>query len=97
MKIDNGVVDYGVRLWEFKHWRLRAGKDMPFYINTGENSLLFDGKPETVRDLWKIYNIHKFSTFIEFVSFLNEEGVSARKISAPVDRILGYPIALSNN
>ena len=97
MKIDNAIVGYDVKLWELKQWRLRAGKETPFYINTGECSLLFSGKPETVRALWKTYNIHRYNTFMEFVSFLNEEGVAARKVAAPVDKILGYPIVLSNN
>jgi hypothetical protein len=97
MNIDNGVVDHCVRLRKLKLWRLKGSLDMPFYLHTGESSLIFNGKPETVRDLLRIYNTRKYDTFIEFVAFLNEEGVEARKVSAPIDKILGYHVELSNN
>lgn len=97
MKRDNSPVDCNVKLKELTLWRLGVKKEMPFYIHTGESSLLFNGKPETVRDLLKRYNIYKFNTCLEFVSYLNEEGVEAKKVAASIDRMLGYPVELSNN
>ncbi len=97
MNIDNAVVDCRVKLGKLKHWRLRGGKDIPFYIHTGESGLVFEGKPETVRDLLRIYKIYHYNTLIEFVSFLNEEGVKARKVSVPADTVLGYHAELSSN
>ena len=97
MKNDNSVVDRNIKFKDLKLWRLRGGNEMPFYIHTGQGNLLFNGKPETVRDLWRTYNICKYNTCLEFVSYLNEEGVEAKKIAVPIDRILGFPVKLSNN
>ncbi|MBF0505893.1 MAG: hypothetical protein HQL09_03560 [Nitrospirae bacterium] len=97
MKRDNSKVDRNTKLRELQQWRVRCEKEMPFYINTGEGSFLFNGKPEIVRGLWRTYNIYRYNTCLEFVSYLNEEGVEARKIAVPMDRILGYPVKLSNN
>ena len=94
---DNSVVDGNVKLTELKEWRLREGREMPFYIHTGESGLVFNGNPEIVRNLWRTYNIYRYNTCLEFVSYLNGEGVEAKKVLAPIDIILGFPVELSNN
>ena len=94
---DNSIVDCKVKLGELTEWKIRGEREMPFYIHTGEGNLLFKGKPETVRNLWKIYNTYGYNICLEFVSYLNAEGVEARKVAAPIDRILGFPVELSNN
>lgn len=97
MNIDNGVVNWDVRLRTLKRWRLKGGREMPFYIQTGESGLVFNCTPETLRDLLKTYNTQRFYALLEFVSFLNEEGVQARKVSLPMDEVLGYHVELTYN
>src|SRR5208283_4694498 len=93
---DNSVVDCNVKLRELTEWRLRRGQEAPYYIPIGECGLLFNGNPATVRNLWRTYNIYRYNICLEFVSYLNAEGVEAKKVAAPIDRILGYPVEVSN-
>jgi hypothetical protein len=71
---------------------------VPFYINTEDNGgVVFNGKPEIVRDLMRIYKTQKLFFCIELISFLNAEGIVARKVSASADDMLGYHAELTNN
>lgn len=91
-------VNRGIRLRELKRWKVNDKEPMPFYLQTGDSSgVVFNGKPEIVRQLMRMYNEQKLFFQIEFVSFLNSEGIVACRVSTPVDDMLGYHAELSNN
>jgi hypothetical protein len=95
---DSTLVDHSIRLRELKRWKINDKQPMPFYLHTGDSGgVVFNGKPEIVRQLMRIYNTQKLFFHIELVSFLNSEGIVACSVSAPVDDVLGYHAELSNN
>lgn len=98
MDRDCTVVDRSVRLQDLKQWKMRDKEPMPFYLHTEDSGgVVFNGKPEIVRQLLKIYNTKQLFFHLKLVSFLNSEGIAARSVSAPVDDVLGYRAELSNN
>jgi hypothetical protein len=95
---DCTTVDHSVRLQDLKHWKMNTKEAIPFYLHTGDSSgLVFNGKPEIVRNLIRIYNTQKLFFSLKLVSFLNAEGIAARRVSASADDMLGYHAELSNN
>jgi hypothetical protein len=91
-------VNRSIRLRELKRWKINYKEPMPFYLQTGDSGgVVFNGKPEIVRQLMRMYNKQKLFFQIELVSFLNSEGIMACSVSAPVDDVLGYHAELSNN
>ncbi len=95
---DCTVVDSSVRLKEFRKWKATGKDSTPFYLHT-ENSggVVFNGKPEIVRQLLKIYNTQQLFLDIKLISFLNSEGISARRVAEPIRDVLGYNAEVSNN
>ncbi len=95
---DCTIVDGNIRFQDLKLWRITSKEPIPFYLHTGDGGcLVFNSKPEIVRQLMRIYNTQKLFFYIKLVSFLNAEGITARAVSAPVEDILGYHAELSNN
>lgn len=95
---DCTAVDRSVRLQDLTQWKANGEKCMPFYLHAGDcGGVLFNGEPETVRRLLRTYNAQKLFFNVELVSFLNSEGIDARRASAHVDDILGYRAELSGN
>ncbi len=95
---DCTVVDRSIRLEVLKHWKIDGKESVPFYLHTGDRGgLVFNDKPEIVRQLIKTYNTHKFFFDIKLVTFLNAEGIAASRVSLPLDDVLGYHVEFSNN
>ena len=95
---DCSVVDRSIRLRDLKRRKINDKEPMPFYLHAGDCSgVVFNGKPEIVRKLMRINNKQKLFFHIELLSFLNSEGIVARRGSAPVDDVPGYHANLSNN
>ena len=95
---DCTIVDSSIRLQDLKQWKLNGKEPIPFYLDMGDSGgLVFNDKPEMVRQLIRLYNRQKMFFFIKLEFFLNAEGIAARRVSAPVDYVLGYHAELSNN
>lgn len=95
---DCTVVDRSIRLQDLKQWKMNDKEPMPYYLHAGDSGcVVFNGKPEIVRQLLKIYDTQKLFFQIKLVSFLNSEGIAARRVSAPANDVLGYHAELSNN
>jgi len=95
---DCTIVDRSVRLQDLKRWKMNAKEAIPFYLHIGDSGgLVFNDEPETVQNLMRIYNTQKLFFSIEFVSFLNAEGIQARRVSASADDMLGYHAEFTNN
>lgn len=95
---DCTAVDSSIRLQDLKQWKISDKEPMPYYLHAGDSGgVVFNGKPEIVRQLLKIYNTQKLFFQIKLVSFLNSEGIAARRVSAPVGDVLGYSVDPSNN
>jgi hypothetical protein len=95
---DCTMVDCSVRLQDLKHWKMNAHEAIPFYLHMGDSGgLVFDGKPDIVRNLVRIYNTQRLFFSVKLVSFLNAEGITAHKVAASADDMLGYHAELSNN
>ena len=59
--------------------------------------LVFNDKPEIVRQLIRIYNTQRIFLDMKLLSFLNAEGIAASRVSVLVDDVLGYHAEISNN
>ena len=96
--MDCSAVDSNVRLDGLKKWERMENGLLPFYLCTGDDcGVIFDCNPEQVRRLLKTYNSQKLFFHIEFVSFLNSEGVRARRVSSASNYVLGYRADCSCN
>ena len=95
---DCTTVERSIRLQDLKKWKMNGEAAVPFYLHMGDSGgLVFNDKPEIVRQLIRIYNTQKIFFDMKLISFLNAEGISACKVSARVDDVLGYHVELSNN
>jgi hypothetical protein len=95
---DCSIVDRSIRLQDLKQWKMTGKEPIPFYLQMGDSGgLVFNDKPEIVRQLIRIYNTQKMFFSIKLEFFLNAEGIAARRVSSPVDDVLGYHAELSNN
>ncbi|HMK60701.1 MAG TPA: hypothetical protein VK452_06110 [Dissulfurispiraceae bacterium] len=96
--MDCTLVDTGIRLRDLRRWKPDATGPLPYYLDAGDNGgVMFNGRPEDVRMLLRIYNSQQLYLDIKFVSFLNAEGIAARRVSAPLGDILGYDVKISSN
>ncbi len=95
---DCTIVDPSIRLQDLKQWKMNSQESIPFYLHMGDSGgLVFNDKPDSVRQLIKIYNKQQLFFNIKLVEFLNTEGISACSVSAPVEDVLGYRAEFSNN
>ena len=95
---DCAIVDPIIRLQDLKQWKRNCEESIPFCLHMGDSGgLVFDDKPDILRQLIKIYNKQKLFFNIKLVSFLNTEGIAARSVSAPAEDVLGYRAELSDN
>jgi hypothetical protein len=95
---DCTAVDSSIRLQDLKQWKMNDEESKSFYLHMGDSGgLVFNDKPEIVRQLIRIYNKQMLFFNIKLVSFLNAEGVAVRSVSASADDVIGYPFELSNN
>jgi len=95
---DCTIVDRSVRLRNLKHWKMNCKGPVPFYLLMEDGSgIVFDDKPDIVRQLMRVYNSQKLFFNVELITFLKAEGIDARRVSALVEDVLGYRAELSNN
>jgi hypothetical protein len=95
---DCTTVDSSIRLQDLKQWKINGKEAVPFYLDMGDHGgLVFNDKPEIVRQLIREYNTQRIFFYLSLVTFLNAEGIAARRVSAPVDDVLGYHAEISNN
>ena len=96
--MDCTTVERGIRLQDLMHWKTNGKESLPFYLHMGDSGgLVFNGKPDIVRHLIRIYNTQSIFFDVTLLYFLNEEGIAAHRVSAPLDDVLGYHVELSNN
>jgi hypothetical protein len=95
---DCSIVDSSVRLEDFRKWKANNNELLPFYLRTGDTEgIMFEGRPEAVRQLMRTYSSQKLFFLMTLVSFFNSEGIEACGVSRPTEEVLGYRAEISHN
>lgn len=98
MNKDCTLVNRSIRLDDFRRWKSNSSEPMPFYLQTADGGgVFFSGNPETVRQLLRSYNAQRLFYHLDLVSFLNAEGIEARKVSVRIEGLLAYKAETSPN